>query len=190
MGSEMCIRDRVDRYDDTILRPAASMLSKNIGKRPCIPSGNSSSSRHTRRGWFYSLRQPAVQTHHAINSYGSRLVVALPSRAAAREVSYSSVGFLGFIRAKRVSNCYMQEKKTDRLCGCVCVVVRLILVLVLRRQIVYGQNTVYLCLSKYIVFENTHVCPAHCNCGQRNDFNCGQRNGGRSCCLMHGVAHE
>ena len=24
-----------------------------------------------------------------------------------------------FIRAKRVSNCYMQEKKTDRLSGCV-----------------------------------------------------------------------
>ena len=37
-----------------------------------------------------------------------------------------------------------------------CVVVRLILVLVLGRHIVYGQNTVYLCLSKYIVFENTH----------------------------------
>ena len=34
--------------------------------------------------------------------------------------------------------------------------VRLILVLVLGRHIVYGQNTVYLCLSKYIVFENTH----------------------------------
>ena len=34
---------------------------------------------------------------------------------------------------------------------------RLILVLVLGRQIVYGQNTVYLCLSKYIVFENTHT---------------------------------
>ena len=51
------------------------------------------------------------------------------------------------IRARRVSNCYIQEKKTDRLCGCVCVDVRLILVLVLGRQIVYGQNTVYLCLS-------------------------------------------
>ena len=35
--------------------------------------------------------------------------------------------------------------------------VRLILVLVLGRQTVYGQNTVYLCLSKYIVFENTHT---------------------------------
>ena len=35
--------------------------------------------------------------------------------------------------------------------------VRLILVLVLGRQIVYGQNTVYLCLSKYIVFGNTHT---------------------------------
>ena len=34
--------------------------------------------------------------------------------------------------------------------------VRLILVLVLGQQIVYGQNTVYLCLSKYIVFENRH----------------------------------
>ena len=45
----------------------------------------------------------------------------------------------------------------------VCVYVRLILVLVLGRQIVYGQNTVYLCLSKYIVFKNTH---AHRNCGQ------------------------
>ena len=65
---------------------------------------------------------------------------------------------LFFIRAKRVSNCYIQEKKkTDRLCGCVCVDVRLILVLVLGRQTVYGQNTVYLCLSKYIVFENTHT---------------------------------
>ena len=41
-------------------------------------------------------------------------------------------------------------------CVGVCVVVRLILVLVLGRQIVYGQNTVYLCLSKYIVFENRH----------------------------------
>ena len=59
------------------------------------------------------------------------------------------------IRARRVSNCYIQEKKTGRLCGCVCVDVRLILVLVLGRQIVYGQNTVYLCLPKYIVFENT-----------------------------------
>ena len=45
---------------------------------------------------------------------------------------------------------------------CVCVVVRLILVLVLGRQIVYGQNTVYLCLPKYIVFENTnpHIATA------------------------------
>ena len=31
------------------------------------------------------------------------------------------------------------------------------LVLVLGRHPVYGQNTVYLCLSKYIVFENTHT---------------------------------
>ena len=46
----------------------------------------------------------------------------------------------------------MQEKKK---CASVCV--RLILVLVLGRQTVYGQNTVYLCLSKYIVFENTHT---------------------------------
>ena len=99
------------------------------------------------------------------------------------------------IRAKRVSNCYIQEKKNVRLCRCstnlgfsvrsanrirpkhgiprseflidtsqkknlcVCVDVRLILVLVLGRQTVYGQNTVYLCLSKYIpvVFENTHT---------------------------------
>ena len=35
--------------------------------------------------------------------------------------------------------------------------VRLILVLVLGRQTVYGQNTVYLSPSKYIVFENTHT---------------------------------
>ena len=43
------------------------------------------------------------------------------------------------------------------MCVDVCVDVRLILVLVLGRQIVYGRNTVYLCLSKYIVFENTHT---------------------------------
>ena len=36
---------------------------------------------------------------------------------------------------------------------CVCVDARLILVLVLGRQIVYGQKTVYLCLTIYIVFE-------------------------------------
>ena len=64
-----------------------------------------------------------------------------------------------------------KKKKTDRLC--VCRDVSLILVLVLGRQIVYGQNTVNLCLSKYIVFE-THtrtlqLRPAkYCNCGQRN----------------------
>ena len=39
----------------------------------------------------------------------------------------------------------------------VCVDVRLILVLVLGRQTVYGQNAVYLCLCKCIVFENTHT---------------------------------
>ena len=44
-----------------------------------------------------------------------------------------------------------KKKKTDRLS--VCPDIRLILVLVLGRQIVCGQNTVYLCLSKYIVFE-------------------------------------
>ena len=36
---------------------------------------------------------------------------------------------------------------------CVCPVVRLILVLGVGRQIVYGQKTVYLCLTRYIVFE-------------------------------------
>ena len=54
-----------------------------------------------------------------------------------------------------IATWYIQEKKTDRLC--VCVDVRLILVLVLRRQTVYGQNTVYLCLSEYKFFENTHT---------------------------------
>ena len=54
-----------------------------------------------------------------------------------------------------------KKKKTDRLC--VCVDVRLILVLVWKKCLgfsvgyVYGQSTVYLCLSKYIVFENTHA---------------------------------
>ena len=38
-----------------------------------------------------------------------------------------------------------------------CLDVRLILGLVLGRQIVCGRNTVYLCLSKYIVFQNTHT---------------------------------
>ena len=44
-------------------------------------------------------------------------------------------------------------KKTLRVCACV----RVILVLVWGRQTVYGQNTVYICLSKYIAFENTHT---------------------------------
>ena len=64
-----------------------------------------------------------------------------------------------FIRAKRVSNGYMQQKKTDRLCVCGCSAN--LLVLVLGRQIVYGQNTVYICLSKYIVFENTQQYKHH-----------------------------
>ena len=52
-----------------------------------------------------------------------------------------------------------KKKKTDRVCGCL--YVRLILVLVLGRQIVYGQNTVYLCLSKYTVFFNTQQYKHH-----------------------------
>ena len=43
----------------------------------------------------------------------------------------------------------------------VCPDVWLILVLVLGRQIVYGQNTVYLYLSKDIVFENTQQYKHH-----------------------------
>ena len=48
-------------------------------------------------------------------------------------------------------------------CLCVCPDVRLTLVLVWKNCLgfsvgyVYGQSTVYLCLSKYIVFENTHT---------------------------------
>ena len=49
-----------------------------------------------------------------------------------------------FIRAKRVSNCYIQEKKKLTVCLCEC---SANLGLVLGRQIVYGQNTVYLCLN-------------------------------------------
>ena len=39
----------------------------------------------------------------------------------------------------------------------VCACVRVILVLVFGRQTVYGLKTVYLCLSTYIVFENTQT---------------------------------
>ena len=50
------------------------------------------------------------------------------------------------------------QKKSLRVCRVhACTRVRLVLVLVLGRQIVHGQNTVYLCLSKYIVFENTQL---------------------------------
>ena len=52
-----------------------------------------------------------------------------------------------------------EKKKTDRLCVCGCSAN--LLVLVLGRQIVYGQNTVYLCLSKSIVFENTQQYKHH-----------------------------
>ena len=52
-----------------------------------------------------------------------------------------------------------KKKKTDSLS--VCPDVRLILILVLGRQIVYGQNTVYLCLPKCIVFENTQQYKHH-----------------------------
>ena len=56
--------------------------------------------------------------------------------------------------------------------------VRLILVLVLGRQTVYGQKTVYLCLSTYIVFENSHTLRV---------TNAASETGGRSCYLMDGV---
>ena len=74
---------------DNILAPAANALSKMLttGLSEHLATG------HTRRGPFYSLQQSAVQTHHASLGCGSRLVV-LPSRAPAREVSYSwSPGF-------------------------------------------------------------------------------------------------
>ena len=58
------------------------------------------------------------------------------------------------IRAKRVSNCYIKKKYIYiYIYACV----RLILVLVGGRQTVYGQNTVYLCLSKYVPPVDAHV---------------------------------
>ena len=57
-----------------------------------------------------------------------------------------------FFERSEFLNATSKKKKLN-----VCPDVRLILVLVLGRQIVYGQNTVYLCLSRYIVFENTHT---------------------------------
>ena len=65
------------------------------------------------------------------------------------------------------------QKKSLRVCPCARRPrVRLILVLVWGRQTVYGQNTVYLCLSKYIVFENTHTLnnnnPKQCACNNCN----------------------
>ena len=57
-----------------------------------------------------------------------------------------------FIRAKRVSNCYIEKIKTV-ICACG----RLISVLVGGRQTVYDQNTVYLCQSKYVPPVDAHV---------------------------------
>ena len=72
-------------------------------------------------------------------------------RYAHRWCVHQGMAFPYLIRTKRVSNCYMQEKKNWQ-CVCLSWCSVNILVLVLGRQIVYGQNTVYLCLSKYIVF--------------------------------------
>ena len=42
-----------------------------------------------------------------------------PPPPAALATAFSCSAFYAcIIRAKRVSNCYMQEKKTDRLCVC------------------------------------------------------------------------
>ena len=73
---------------------------------------------------------------------------------------FSNVSFSGFLFERSeflFATC--KKNKTDRMC--VCPDVRLILVLVLGRQIVYGQNTVYLCLSKCIVLENTQQYKHH-----------------------------
>ena len=59
-----------------------------------------------------------------------------------------------------------KNKKTDRLP--VCPDVRLILVLVLGRQIVYGQNTVYLCLSKYIPGSFLKHTAVQASCGEKH----------------------
>ena len=80
-----------------------------------------------------------------------------------------------FIRAKRVSNCYMREKKTDSLCVCVYV-----------RQIAKTRHT-FACLHTWFLKTHTHIATVASTHAHRN---CGQPNGGRTCCLMHGVAHE
>ena len=110
----------------------------------------------------YSNSTTGLQ-HHQQQQCSFASVFTSPGTAAGKPCSccWAQRPYLGnvFIRAKRVSNCCMQEKKTDSLS--VCPDVRLILVLVLGRQIVYGQNTVYLCLSKYIVFQNTQEYKHH-----------------------------
>ena len=105
----------------------------------------------------HSKRMDAVSPHfpHPNDCWGhsGRIAWVFPFPACIFVITpcwgCPSVFRLFIIRAKRVSNCYMQEKKNW---PSVCPDVRLILVLVLGRQIIYGQNTVYLCLSKYIVF--------------------------------------
>ena len=85
---------------------------------------------------------------------GSRHLFKQVGRRSTSSRTHRSPGFTFFIRAKRVFNCYMREKKNwPSVWMCVCVDARLILVLVVGRQIVYGQKTVYLCLTRYIVFE-------------------------------------
>ena len=56
------------------------------------------------------------------------------------------------IRAKRVSNCYIPKTKSARVRVCSS---NLCFSVGSANRI--GQNTVYLCLSKYILFENTRT---------------------------------
>ena len=100
-----------------------------------------------------------TQAHEKVSSW--YIILLTPLLVVVVVVVPSPTTWLLFERSEfLIATC--KKKKTDSLC--VCLYVRLILVLVLGRQIVYGQNTVYLCLSKYIVFENTAVqasCEKH-----------------------------
>ena len=120
-------------------------------------------------GCIHELVQPTHSDIHLSGIFEPDELVAAYTGIWVHVYTAGYIKSNNFIRAKRVSNWYIQKKKVCA-CACVhaCTRVRLILVLVLSRQIVYGQKTVYLCLSKYIVFENTQLLAVQASCGEKH----------------------
>ena len=140
----MCIRDRVYYVPGTwvCMGLDGSTCSESLPEGTCRfePPGHVP--------WTWVRAQTCVRGPGGLSAcHGAKSTIKDP-RPGEKKMSKGQKST--FIRAKRVSNCYIQKKNL-----CVCSAN-----LGFRgggRQTVYSQNTVYLCLSKYVPPVDAHV---------------------------------